>query len=203
MHTAILTLFLALTCMLYSDVKPNSLDRQVKTLEYKFANQEQELAFVKEGLASLQTIIEAEQQDVSRLVTQAKESIKKTVSSSDTQLQAIEKNIEKLASDLKAFKKQANDIAQTIVEIQKHTKEKDETIAMQASSIKELENAMRLLASAMQTKSESTSSKVYEVKNGDTLDKIAKECHITTSAIKQENNMQSDKIYPGQKLQIP
>ncbi len=44
---------------------------------------------------------------------------------------------------------------------------------------------------------------VYTVKRGDNLSKIAKAFNIKIEDIKKLNNLNSDKIYPGQKLLIP
>jgi len=195
--------FLLVSNVLFSDVATSHLEKQIKVLEYRLSGQDQELAFVKERLKSFETVVEAQEQEVSRLLTQAKDSIKKASSRGSEQASAQASAIEKLVLDLKAFKKQTNDLAQIVSELQKQSKEKDEVIANQATAIKELENALRLLASAMQSKTDASHTKAYEVKSGDTLDKIAKEHRTTVSAIKLENAMQKDKIFPGQKLQIP
>lgn len=43
----------------------------------------------------------------------------------------------------------------------------------------------------------------YEVKNGDSLWKIAKDNHTTVAALKQANNLSKDALKVGQKLTIP
>ena len=48
-----------------------------------------------------------------------------------------------------------------------------------------------------------TASDVYVVKSGDTLDKISREHHTTVSALKKLNNLATDKIKVGQKLNLP
>ena len=44
---------------------------------------------------------------------------------------------------------------------------------------------------------------LYEVKKGDTLSAIARECGSSITILSTVNNMSSDVIYPGQKLWIP
>ena len=45
-------------------------------------------------------------------------------------------------------------------------------------------------------------SKIYEVKPGDTLIKIANEFHTTVELIKKSNNLADDKIFPGRKIKV-
>lgn len=45
--------------------------------------------------------------------------------------------------------------------------------------------------------------KVYSVKSGDTLIKIASEHHVTVRALRSANNLRTDSIRVGQKLKLP
>lgn len=45
-------------------------------------------------------------------------------------------------------------------------------------------------------------SKLYEIKQGDTLSGIAKEFHTTTDLIKKSNNLSQDTIIPGRKIKV-
>lgn len=194
--------------LLGAEIAPNTLEKQVRNTQYRLESQESELGYLKERIASFETVLETTHQEVTRLVSQAKDAIKNSSKTVDTKVDVVEKNIEKIAQDLKTFKKQANELATNISTIQKNLKEKEEIASLQAQQIKDLEQAMRLLTSALQTKTASSSNgkayqKSYEVKPGDTLDKIAKELDTTVAKIKAENALQKDIIYPGQKLQVP
>lgn len=194
--------------LLGAEIAPNTLEKQVRNTQYRLESQESEIGYLKERIASFETVLETTHQEVTRLVSQAKDAIKNSSKTVDTKVDVVEKNIEKIAQDLKTFKKQANELATNISTIQKNLKEKEEIASLQAQQIKDLEQAMRLLTSALQTKTASSSNgkayqKSYEVKPGDTLDKIAKELDTTVAKIKAENALQKDIIYPGQKLQVP
>jgi LysM repeat protein len=180
------------------------LHNQVKTMQYTIANQDSEIAYIKEKLASFETVLDSTHDEMAKLIAQAKSAVKKSSGTVETRVQAIEKNSEKIVSDLKTFKKQTNDLSKLLGELQTSLKEKEELLSLQAEQMKELEQAMRLLAQALQAKSTATTtSGTYQVKPGDTLDKIAKELNTTVASIKAENNLQKDIIHPGQKLKIP
>lgn len=195
--------FLLFVSMISITLEAETPPNQLKSMQYTLANQDSEIAFIKERLTSFETTLESTHKEVSKLISQAKEAVKKSSGALDTKVLAIEKNIEKLVTDLKAFKKQTNELASTLSDIQKSLREKEEIAALQAEQIKELEQALRSLAQAMQTKSSTKTTGTYQVKSGDTLDKIAKELDVSISSLKAENNLQKDVIYPGQKLKVP
>ena len=207
-ETSYLWLCLLTSSLLGAQTPPCSLDKQaasqIRSLQYKQENQDAELSYIKEKLAGFETVLETTHQEVSRLVAQARETVKNANGPMTAKVDVVEKNIEKLVKDLKTFKKQANDLTSALADTEKKLHKMDEITSLQAQQIKDLEQAMRLLASAVQTKSStSESSGIYQVRPGDTLDKIAKELKTSAAKIKAENNLQKDTIYPGQKLQIP
>lgn len=182
-----------------------SLQRSLQNMNYSINNQDQELSLLKQKIQNQESVVDSMHTEVSALIKAAKESQKSTGAQVDTRLKSMEKNIDKLVADLKQFKKHANETSSSFTEMQKKFAEQQEISSLQAQQIKDLESALRHIASALQTKStpESTQSGQYRVKPGDTLEKIAKEHHTTIDAIRRENSLSKDIIYPGQKLQIP
>lgn len=67
------------------------------------------------------------------------------------------------------------------------------------ADISNIKGAMESLASLQ----ESAATEKYKVVSGDTLEKIARKFNSTIGAIKEENGLQSDRIYAGQVLNIP
>ncbi len=183
-----------------------SLNRSVQNMSYNISNQDKELAYLKQKIQNQESTLDSMHNEVSSLIKAAKESQKSTGAEVSTKLKGMEKNIDKLVSDLKQFKKHANETSSSFKEIQKTLAEQQEITSLQARQIKELETALRHIATALQTKASDSiidSNGMYHVKSGDTLDKIAKAHGTTIDAIKKENNLSKDIIYPGQKLQIP
>ncbi len=201
------TKFILLTSLaagpLFAD-GPASLERSVQNMGYTIANQDQELARLKQKIQNQETVLDSMHAEVTQLIKAAKESQKSSSSQVDTRLKAMEKNIDKLLADLKTFKTHANESSSAISEIQKKIEKQEEVSALQAKQIKELENALRNLAGVLQTSSGTKANPgEYRVKPGDSLDKIAKDHGTTVDAIKRANNLSKSTIYPGQKLDIP
>ncbi|MFV8829061.1 LysM peptidoglycan-binding domain-containing protein [Alkalihalobacterium sp. APHAB7] len=68
-------------------------------------------------------------------------------------------------------------------------------------------NAIKMMAlslgvTAMMGFAHSADAAIYEVKRGDTLFRIAQENKMTVNELKQANNLKSNIIFPGQKLQV-
>lgn len=186
-----------------------SLQRSLQNMSYSINNQDQELATLKQKIQNQESVLDSMHAEVSALIKAAKESQKSTGAQVDSRLKNMEKTLEKLVADLKQFKKHANETSTSFSEIQKKLAEQHEISSLQGQQIKDLENALRHIATAMQTKgaqslaADTSSSSEYRVKAGDTLEKIAKSHGTTIDAIRRENSLCKDTIYPGQKLHIP
>ncbi|MBP7073872.1 MAG: LysM peptidoglycan-binding domain-containing protein [Rhabdochlamydiaceae bacterium] len=107
----------------------------------------------------------------------------------------LEKNLDKLASELRAL---THFSTQTTAALSSYRQQigaidsKLDEIAKLRSTLTELSRS----ASPIETAS-------YQVKSGDSLEKIARKYQISVDALKRENNLSSDKIVVGQQLAIP
>ncbi len=107
----------------------------------------------------------------------------------------LEKNLDKLTSELRAL---THFSTQTTAALSSYRQQigaidsKLDEIAKLRSTLTELSRA----ASPVETAS-------YQVKSGDSLEKIARKYQISVDALKRENNLSSDKIVVGQQLAIP
>lgn len=64
----------------------------------------------------------------------------------------------------------------------------------------QLQSTLALVLDALEVEGTNT---VYEVKSGDSLDKIARNSKTTVKRLKDLNQLSSDRIYTGQKLKLP
>ncbi len=107
----------------------------------------------------------------------------------------LEKNLDKLTSELRAL---AQFSTQTTAALSSYRQQigaidsKLDEIAKLRSTLTELSRS----AAPVETAS-------YQVKSGDSLEKIARKYQISVDALKRENNLSSDKIVVGQQLAIP
>jgi LysM repeat protein len=203
-YAALLAVFYTTSPLTASDGAA-PLQRTLQNMSYSISNQDTEIAHLKQKIQNQESILDSMHSEVTALIKSAKEQQKSTGNQVDTRLKSMEKNIDKLVADLKQFKKYSEGSASSFDEIQKKLSKQEEIIQLQAQQIKDLESALRHLASAMQTKSSPATSTPgeYRVKSGDSLEKIAKEHGTTIDAIRRENSLTKDVIYPGQKLHIP
>lgn len=197
-----LTAYFAVGGLLYAE--PPTLQRSLQNLSHAVNNQDQEIALLKQKIQNQESVLDSMHAEVTTLIKAAKESQKSTGQEVSSRLKSMEKNIDKLVSDLKQFKKHANETSTSLSDLQKKLAEQQEISNLQAQQIKDLESALRHITSALQAKVAPTQQAgEYRVKAGDSLEKIAKDHGTTIEAIKRENNLAKDLIYPGQKLHIP
>ena len=87
----------------------------------------------------------------------------------------------------------------------------EKMIEIQNSNIENLQGALSSLMNALQAKeipseksiAETGPVKIYQVKSGDSLEKIAKQNQTNIKKIKELNNLTGDQIIIGQKLKLP
>jgi len=140
-------------------------------------------------------------QEIATLVGATREAGSRSSSSQDAK-------IEKLAADLKQFQNHSNSLGEAIAKIHEALASQKEAFSGQAKEVSELESALKNLAKAIGSNiatapKESPAKTTYRVRPGDSLAKIAKELKTTQVALKECNNLSSDKIFPGQELRVP
>ncbi len=172
-------------------------------------NCEVELNMLKKSIESQEDSCHTLERDVRSLMKQVKESSKDSSSEAIKKAQGVEKQLDKLVSDMKQIKTHSNDLANTINDISttvsKLEMKLETKVEQQAKSIQALEKAMRSLTLALKggSSQEIASGTMYTVQSGDSLEKIAKKHHTSVQVLKEVNNLSSNTIRKGQKLQIP
>lgn len=107
----------------------------------------------------------------------------------------LEKKLEKLQSELTHFMNDFSEMS-SIIQEQRHQID-DLTVKLQ-----EIGKLRKILSQATKSDVE-TKSQRYIVKSGDSLQKIARQFHISIEELKKENHLETDKIFVGQQLTIP
>ena len=176
--------------------------KAISSLQHQIRNQEHEIAMLQKRIENQADIIESMRSDVAKQLSQTRDIQQKNGQISVSRIEKIETNLEKLVKDLKNYKTHANETSDAIEKLQKGIKSLEEGRSANSEQIKDLEKALRLLTQAVSGKSDSAAvaNGCYRVKPGDSLDKIAKATGVSVKAIREMNNLDSDKIFPGQEL---
>lgn len=111
----------------------------------------------------------------------------------DRKLALLEKNLEKLNSDLLSLKAFATQTTSSLTQYRDHILELN----------RKLDEVGKLRSTLSQMAKTTSTAQTYQVKAGDSLEKIARLHNISIEALKRENKLSSDKIIIGQELTIP
>ena len=151
-----------------------------------------EVADLKHALGAAETEVRI----LEERVESAEEVSQKTNNNSDfkNRIAALEKSIEKLTADIRAL---SNFSTQTTAALNVYR----EQIASIDGRLDEVSKLRSTLSQLAKPTSSRTSS--YQVKPGDSLEKISRKFQVSIENLKLENNLSSDKIVVGQELAIP
>lgn len=146
-------------------------------------------------------------------------------SSVEKRMAALETATENLTADVRQIKNQSNSAVSTLGQYRQNLADVEKTAEASRENVRNLESAMRSMMEMVQQGRGATAvkdvpsaneiasadkpvpvttGKIYKVKAGDTLEKIAKSNGTTVQEIKRINHLQKeDLIFPGQELRIP
>lgn len=163
----------------YSDNTNSDLRDTVESLRHQVANHEAEIRVFEEKFKSQEEIIDS-------ISAQFKDSVKSVKASSVTSSQ---------------------DMAQQLADYKKRIATLEKSLEIQTKNLDNMQKALTSLIDAIQGKEPSATSvsgtKIYRVKSGDSLEKIAKQNHTTIKKLKELNNLTGDQIIIGQKIELP
>ena len=112
----------------------------------------------------------------------------------------LEKTLEKASNDLRSLNMAATQTSAKLQELEKsllsHEKRLDDVVKLKGT----LTNISKAIGQRPQETAAST--KIYRVKAGDSLEKIARNNHLSVETLKKLNQLSSDKIVIGQELRL-
>jgi LysM repeat protein len=191
MIVRLLCLFLLTAGVLWS--APESLAVQemrlsLENLERYLHSHTVDLTLFQERIQQIETTLSTLKQDLK-------------LASSDKSLErriiALEKGQEALVADCKVLKNHLTETATSLSQCQSQLTKIDKQLSSDIQSLKtNLQSMLALLQSP-------TSAGIYVVQSGDSLGQIALQHKTDIKTLKKLNNLSSDTIFVGQKLQIP
>lgn len=180
-------------------------DASTSALSHRLQTCETEMEMLRNSISTQEQAREALEKEVSSLLRATRDSLADAREGSTQRQKTFDKTLEKITQDLKQLKSHSNELSQTVNDLAKSVQNIKESETQHGQAIKELEQAMRALTLALSGKGTTRSSadgktSVYTVKNGDSLERIARAHGMTLSEIKELNSLKSSTIHPGQEL---
>lgn len=180
----------------------------IEQLRHQIKNQESEIRTFEQKLESLDSILDSLRDQLRESTQSQKEMVKGNTSTLDGKISTLEMTAKTLTQDLKQLHSHATESSQTLASFKDKLQEIEKRLNAQNRNIENLQSAIQSVLEALQIKSEpapsqATTGRTYKIKNGDTLEKIAKAHNTNIQALKAINNMNSDKIVVGKTIKIP
>lgn len=169
------------------------------SLRYEVNNHEAEIRMFEEKFKNQEDILDT----IRKQTNTSMQAVKGQTVNVEAKLAGHENASKGLLNDFKSY---AKETTQAMTEYKDRLSELEKTIELQNRNIENLQAAMRTLMEALQSKDNVNSTadaKVYRVKAGDSLEKIAKQNQTTIKKLKELNNLNNDQIIINQKLKIP
>lgn len=167
-------------------------------LQHTIDNHDIEIHSLQERLNTQETLLDALRQQLLDTQFSNKELTKGHTVSLEKKLLAVDNKTMRMGEELRELQAHANDTAKALSDYKQ--------------KIVELEKKMQIIHEAMDSvlaalhidePKPAETGKVYVVQNGDSLQKIAKKMNIPLKKLKAANQLENDRIYPGQKLKLP
>ncbi len=171
---------------------------QCEGFGHSLHTQKVELEILQEKLQTLETTIATLRQELGSPKTHP-ELVKDRLTIFEKRVSTLEKTQESVVSDLKLLKNHFNESSLALTSCQQQLALLEKQLSQEVVSLK---NSLHSMIALLQ-KGESFSDKAYTVKPGDSLGKIALEQKIDIKRLKELNHLSNDRIFVGQKLQLP
>ncbi len=200
----------------------NLIIRQLKNgmadLKHEMHNREAEMHLFENKMQAQEASYEHLRQQITEEIQSQRESTQATTINSEGKIETLNQSIEHLEEGLKALsndirqlKTQSNDSVVVLGQYRQKILEIEALINAQNQNLQNLELAFHSMLDAWQAKESakdialktSESGKTYKVQSGDSLEKIARSQKVTVQALKEANQLTSDKIVVGKTLKIP
>lgn len=180
------------------------------TMRHEVNNHESEIRMFDEKFANQEEILDSLRRQVSDALQAVRENLKSHSNQLEAKLAGHDNASKGLSSELKSY---TNEYSNALSDYKRRIGELEKLIEIQNHNIENLQAAMNAIMEVVQGKEtsvekissslEAGSSKIYRVKAGDTLEKIAKQNQTTIKKLKDANSLTSDIVKVGQKLKLP
>lgn len=182
----------------------HKITNNIGELRQRSHNLEIELNQVEQRCDNIESIVDTLRNQVADLTKAIKDQSDSSKVFIESRVGNLEHNTSRAFSDLQLVKNHVNDFSAVISQYKSQLQVLEQNSKQQNQNIENLQTALKILTEALQTSEEKdTFSDEYKVKAGDSLEKIAQTYGTTVKALKELNDLSSDRIKINQKLKIP
>lgn len=168
------------------------------------ANHEQEIQECKAKFQSLEQIIDGLREAVNTQLKKERAHIKNSTAPIQAKNQDLEIEVDRINTELQQIKKKVNEFVELFAQYNQQIEELHRAHTMQNENLKNLHSAVKNIIDILQpTETKAGGHISYRVQNGDSLGKIAQINKTSVKALKELNNLSTDRITIGQELKIP
>lgn len=180
-----------------------SLHENIEAMRHSHRNQENQLRELDQKFETIDAIIDSLRKQLHDSSKAHKDSLTSSTSNLETKVGDLELAVKGAAIDLRELKDHANETTAALTQYQQRLRELEKLLQQQSQQIDNLQSALKSVTEILSKGSEDVATKVYRVKSGDSLDKIAQAHQTSVKVIKELNNLNHDRININQKLKIP
>ena len=186
----------------------NELKTSLDALKHEVKNQDAELHMLEERTSNQAETIESLRKQVQDATQVNKDLVRTNTTSVEGRMASLEAVNKGFIADLQQLKTHANETAAVLAQYKQKLGELDKALNLHSQNMENLQSAMRALTDILQVKEGVVSGcegsgNTYRIKSGDNLEKIARQHNTTVKAIRELNQMTTDRIVVGQTIQIP
>ncbi len=190
-----------------SNLQQDILD-SLTDLRSKVNNHEIELRVFEEKFKTEEEIIDSLREQVNNTLKTIRDTLRAQTNTIESKYANNENFSKEIATHLKEH---TADSFNALSEYKKRIADLEKTIELQNRNIENIQKALKHVTEILQNKefkgiSDAASQdtvKTYQVKSGDSLEKIAKQNGTSIKKLKEINNLINDQIIIGQKLYLP
>lgn len=175
----------------------------VDRIKHELDNHDLEIQLLDQKLDNLQEVIQNFRQQLIENHEDHQELVKKNASSQESRLDDLEATVKKMLQDLKSFQVHVNNSAEAVMHMEEKMNQLAQSSLAQHANMEIMQTTLASLADALQLQLPNKEVKIYEVRDGDSLGKIAMNHKTSIKVLKDLNGLTQDKIRKGQKLKLP
>ncbi len=189
------------------------LHNTIDDIKYETANHEAEIRMFEEKLNNQEIALDSLWKQLNDTNHSSSEKLKDNFSNFEMKISNIESSSKNAVTDLQQLKTHANDTAAVMATYKQKIAALEKIVDVQNQNIDHLQQALKAMMEALQIKDVAVDMEnpyhmigaEYQVKAGDSLEKIARRNHTTVHKLKELNHLndKNDLIIVGQKLRLP